>query len=295
MGMGKLRFCRSRARCLVSGGGAWDAASAGCICFSKLPDVQELIRQSGRRAGEEQRSGLNLPPLLVLPQQQKKKSPNRLILLSRGFLSELQAKGKQAAGLLCASGSGQAALAPPSIPCPPRKRNFRPFLLLLSLQRLGNLRAVPQGASPGWETQRWMVSEVPGPAGSPQNWGRRQELSLQHQTITLRRDDDFFFPRFGVMLTAGDSGCGASRAGCSPALWHPSAAAGWGGGAVGTVRAVPRCRAANAPVLVAGGSGPRVASASRAPGARGRGRSFPGLCLGSSPLQIQDRAGKRGG
>lgn len=144
-----------------------------------------------------------------------------------------------------------------------------------------------------------MVSEVPGLAGSPQNWGRREELSLQHQTITLRRDDDFFSllwsdaHGWGQRLRDEQGSSAGMQEGCSPALSHPSAAAGWGGGAVGTVCAMPCCRVATTPILVAGGSGPRVASASRAPGTRGQGRSFPGLCLGSSLLQIH--AGKRGG
>lgn len=62
--------------------------------------------------------------------------------------------------------------------------------------------------------------------------------------------------------------------------------------------ALPCCREADACVLVAGDSGPTVASASDIPGARGQGQHFLGLCLDSPPappLQSWDLAGKLGG
>lgn len=57
-------------------------ASSSCIHSSKLPVVQEFICQIGQRASKEHRSGLNLPPLLVLPQQ---KSPKQTALAEQGL------------------------------------------------------------------------------------------------------------------------------------------------------------------------------------------------------------------
>lgn len=57
-------------------------ASTSCIHPSKLLVVQEFICQIGQRASKEHRSGLNLPPLLVLPQQ---KNPKQTALAEQGL------------------------------------------------------------------------------------------------------------------------------------------------------------------------------------------------------------------
>lgn len=60
-------------------------ASTSCIHPSKLPVVQEFICQIGQRACKEHRSGLNLPPLLVLPQQ---KNPKQTALAEQGLYQD---------------------------------------------------------------------------------------------------------------------------------------------------------------------------------------------------------------
>jgi len=96
----------------------------------------------------------------------------------------------------------------------------------------------------------------------------------------------------GQMLVAGDSSrcrssCEQSGAGSQPAA--SLGRGGWDGRAAG-IAPLPRGRC-----MCPGGSGAGVASASHASGAHGQGQRFPGLCLGSSPLQSWGLAGKRGG
>lgn len=92
-------------------------ASASCIHSSKLPVVQEFICQTGQKASKEHRSGLNLPPLLVLPQQ---KNPKQTALAEQGLYQkegesrqlgcgELPAQGRQPWLCKCPLGKGDSS------------------------------------------------------------------------------------------------------------------------------------------------------------------------------------------
>ena len=82
-GFSALLPCRSsRGRAVL--GGERVRSQRQLHPFLKAACCAGLICQTGPRACREQLSGLHLPPPLVLPQQ--KKTPNRLSLLSRGFV-----------------------------------------------------------------------------------------------------------------------------------------------------------------------------------------------------------------